>query len=119
MKNQKLELKGMKFYAFHGCLPFERQSGAEYLVDFECYYDFGPAAGCDDLSQAIDLARVYALVAAQMQIPCKLIETVAVRIADSISAEFPQLERFSVKVCKLNPPVDGECLLSAATVERP
>ena len=30
-----LELKGMRFHAFHGCLPQERVDGGEYPVGLE------------------------------------------------------------------------------------
>lgn len=113
----RLELKGMKFHANHGCLPFEKESGGEYLVDFECCLDFSKAAETDCLSDTIDLARIHTLVAEQMAVPSKLIESVASRIADAVAREYPKLRHFSVKVCKLNPPVDGECLMSSATIE--
>lgn len=115
--NGTLELCGMKFHSYHGCLSFEREKGADYLVDFKCSYDISAAASSDNLSDTVDFARIHALVAAQMSKPCKLIETVAAGIADSISGEFPELKHFSIKVSKLNPPVEGECLLSAVTIE--
>ena len=39
-----LELKGMRFHAFHGCLPQERVDGGEYLVDFSVRLDVEAAS---------------------------------------------------------------------------
>lgn len=107
----------MEFHSYHGCLPFERVQGGEYLVDFRCTCDVGAAAMSDRLEDTIDYGRVYDVVAAQMLEPSNLLEHVAGRIVAALQAEFPQLEHFGVKVTKLNPPVGGECASSSVTVE--
>lgn len=115
--NGTIEICGMKFHAYHGCLPSERVEGGEYLVDFRCAYDIGAAVVSDRLEDTIDYGRVYAVVARQMLEPSNLLEHVAGRIVAALQSEFPQLEHFSVKVAKLDPPVGGECALSSVTVE--
>lgn len=40
----KITLTGMRFYAFHGCLEWERQHGNDFQVDLECSLDLGKAA---------------------------------------------------------------------------
>ena len=104
-----LELKGMRFHAFHGCLPQERVNGGEYVVDFSVRMDVGRAAQSDELGDALDYSKVYAIVREQMEIPSNLIESVAGRIAASIRAAFPELPPFTVKLTKLAPPVGGVC----------
>lgn len=100
----KLELTGMKFHAFHGCLPFERKIGSEYIVDFEAEVDVD---GSDELNSTIDYSVIYNIVKAQMEQPSNLIEHVAGRIFKAIETEFPALEHFSIRLCKLAPPVEG------------
>ena len=117
--NGIIELSGMKFHAFHGCLPVEREKGAEYVVDFKCRCDIGAAALSDRLEDTVDYGRIYRLVATVMAHPSNLLEKVASDIAGSIQAEFPRLEWLSVRVAKLAPPVEGPCECSAVTVERP
>ena len=102
-----LELNGMRFHAFHGCLEHERLEGGEYSVDFSAEIDTQQAFLTDRLDTTLDYARVYDIVAAQMAIPSNLIENVAERIFRAIEKEFPQLEHFSVSLSKLNPPVSG------------
>lgn len=104
-----LELKGMRFHAFHGCLPRERELGGEYVVDFSVKLDVGRAAQSDELGDTLDYSKVYAIVREQMEIPSDLIENVAGRIAASVRAAFPQLPQFTVKLTKLAPPVGGVC----------
>ena len=57
-----IELTGMKFHAFHGCLPEERIAGAGYLVDFSCEYDISAAAESDCLADTLDYGAVYDIV---------------------------------------------------------
>lgn len=103
----KLELKGMRFHAYHGCLESERQNGGEYLVDFTTLVDCSDAEHDDALADTIDYGEVYEVVKREMEIPSKLIEHVGARIFRAIEQKFPDLTRFSITVSKLNPPVGG------------
>ena len=105
----RIELLGMHFRAFHGCLESERRDGGDFKVDFRCDCPIDAAADSDDLSDTIDYSRVYAVVAREMAVPSMLLEHVAGRIADGLKEEFPELEHFEVSVYKKNPPVGGEC----------
>lgn len=105
----KLELKGMEFKAYHGCLESERINGGLYLVDFCCETDCSRAALSDSLEDTLDYSLIYGLVKKEMEQPSNLIENVCARIFSSIGQAFPELEHFSVKVTKLQPPVGGSC----------
>lgn len=103
----KIELLGMHFKAYHGCLPEERVNGGEYVVDFRCSVNPESAIQTDDLEDTLDYSAVYRIVAEQMAIPSNLLEHVAGRILDAIEEAFPELEEFEISVSKLNPPVGG------------
>lgn len=109
-----LELTGMEFHAFHGCLPEEREQGNLFLVDFSAEIDVAPDS--DDLAGTVDYGAVYDVVAAQMAEPSNLIEHVCARIVRALEAAFPQLEDFSVSVAKRNPPVAGPAAWSRITI---
>ena len=113
-----IELSGMEFHAFHGCLPEERRDGNLFVVDFECEYDISKAASSDSLEDALNYAEVYDLIKAQMQIPSNLLEHLAVRIADAVSASFPQIQHLSLRVAKAHPPVSGPVKWSSVKIER-
>ena len=114
----RLELIGMRFYAYHGCLETERRIGTEYLVDFSCELDTSHAGQTDDLADTVDYSLVREIVAGEMAVPSNLIEHVAERIADALQAKIPQLGHFEVRVSKKNPPVGGECQWARITVRR-
>lgn len=115
--NGIIELTGMEFYAYHGCLPSERREGARYLVDFSCGYDITAAAESDRLEDTLDYSEIYNIVAREMSVPSNLLENVAARIVGAIRRAHPELGEFSVKVSKECPPVDGNAAWSSVTVQ--
>lgn len=109
-----LELKGMPFHAFHGCFDFEREEGADYIVDFTAECDFGDAPETDGLEDTADYSALYDIISREMDAPANLIEHVAWKILSSIRSEVPQIGHMTVRIVKLRPPVKGE--LESATV---
>ena len=116
--NGRIELTGMHFRAYHGCLESERVLGGDFRVDFSCELDTSTAERTDNLADTLDYSRIYAIVEREMQVPSQLLECVAGRIADAIRAEFPELGPFEVCVGKKNPPVGGDCEWAKVTVRR-
>lgn len=112
-----IELKGMEFHAFHGCLDSERKDGNTFRVDLEFEYSITPAAQSDALRDAVDYSRIYGIVSAQMAIPSNLLENLAARIVDAVKEYDPRIGRVRVKVGKKNPPVGGAVDWSIITCE--
>lgn len=103
----KIEVAGINVYAFHGCLEEESKIGANYIVDVTLEIDFAEAAQTDDLTKTIDYVIVYNVVRTQMAIRSKLIEHVGQRIVNELKKEFSAVKKLTVKVSKLNPPMNG------------
>ncbi len=111
-----IELEGMEFKAYHGCLPQEKVRGNNFIVDFRGELDLSAAAEGDNLEDTLNYADIYDIVSEEMSIPSELLENVAGRIVKSIAARFPQLESFSIRVSKSKPPVDGIVQWSRVTL---
>lgn len=103
----RINIEGIKLYAFHGCLEEEAKIGANYIVDVYMTTDFTKAAVSDDLKETIDYCAIYEISKKQMAIRSKLIEQVCKRIFDEVASEFKSLSSLRVKVTKLNPPMNG------------
>ena len=114
MKN-RINLYGIRTYAFHGCLEAEARIGAVYRTDIEMEVDFLQAARRDDLSATVDYGRVAQIVKDQMAIRSRLIENVAWRIHQAVRRDFPEVKRLLVRVSKPAPPVS--CAADRAVVE--
>ena len=111
-----IELEGMEFKAYHGCLPQEKVRGNNFIVDFRGELDLSAAVERDNLEDTLNYADIYDIVSEEMSIPSELLENVAGRIVKSIAARFPQLESFSIRVSKSKPPVDGIVQWSRVTL---
>jgi len=111
-----IELEGMEFHAFHGCLPTEKTIGNLFVVDVKGEVEMGAAADSDKLEDALDYSRIYDVVAREMAVASDLLENVAGRIVKALEKEIPELEDFSVRVSKRRPPVDGVCQWSRITM---
>lgn len=103
----RIELKGMKFYAYHGFYEQERDKGGWYIVDvsFNCPAD--AAIANDDITGTVNYEEVFSIVKEEMTIPSKLIEHLAGRILKRIKEEVKHVANAEVKLSKLEPPLDG------------
>lgn len=103
----RINIEGIKLYAFHGCLDEEAKIGANYIVDVYITTDFTSAAITDELLETIDYCAIYEISKKQMAIRSKLIEQVCKRIFDNIVSDFKTITSLKVKVTKLLPPMNG------------
>lgn len=106
----------MEFKAYHGCLEQEKARGNLFIVDFRGELDLSAAAESDVLDDTLNYAEIYEIVAEEMSIPSELLENVAGRIVKAIEKRFPQLVRFSVRISKKRPPVEGIAQWSRVTL---
>ncbi len=115
-KTGTIELEGMEFKAYHGCLEQEKVRGNVFTVDFKGELDLSAAAASDNLNDTLNYGEIYDIVSEEMSIPSELLENVAGRIVTAIEKAFPQLLSFSVRVSKKRPPVDGVAQWSRVTL---
>jgi len=108
MKHGVISLKGLMFYAHHGCLEEEAVIGGNYLVDINIFTDYNEAAKNDELSFTVDYCAVHEIVKTQMMIRSKLIENAAYRIAVDLKNNITSIAKVEVKVTKITPPVNGD-----------
>ena len=105
-KDGIIELKGLKFHAFHGCLPQERIVGADYSVSLRCTVDLRKAAATDNLKHTVDYSLLYNIVKSEMGTPVNLLENVAGKILKNVRYYAPAVKHATVTICKLNPPFE-------------
>src|SRR5437660_318892 len=104
--NDRIVIKGIEFYGFHGCSEAEREIGHRYEVDLEIAADLSAAGRTDDLDQTLDYAQAAGIAVAIGQgTPVKLMEALAERIAAALLDTFPSAESVRVSVRKRLPPI--------------
>ena len=100
-----ISLNNVRFRAYHGIYPEERQKGNDFVVNMKVSYK--PKTGLiHSLVDTIDYAVLFGIINATMQKPVDLLETLVQAIADNTQKQFPQVKEISVTVEKLNPPID-------------
>ncbi len=112
-----IELEGMEFKAYHGCLEHEQVVGNLFVVDFKGWLDMSKALESDELKDALDYGTLYDCIAREMGIRSNLLEHLAGRIVKAISAEFPELIKFEIRVSKKRPPVNDVVQWSRITLK--
>ena len=98
----------MKFYAFHGCYREEKRIGNHFIVDLTMDTNMAKETKSDELNDALNYVEVYELVKQEMAIRSQLLEHLSGRILDRLFEHFPQLDKATVCVAKMKPPVGGE-----------
>jgi dihydroneopterin aldolase len=114
----KIVLEGLEFYAYHGCFTEEQKIGCNYIIDLELYTDINKASENDNLDETINYSEVYNTVKQEMLKPSKLIEHVAGRILNQLFSGFEKLDRATIKISKINPPVGGQIKSAGVVLEK-
>lgn len=113
-----IQIENMEFYSFHGHFKEERIVGNKFLVNLTIETDMKEPALSDNLKDAVNYQRVYELVKQQMEIKSYLLENIAGRILDALYSEMKGIQRATVKVSKLNPPMGGKIGSVSVTMTR-
>jgi dihydroneopterin aldolase len=114
----RIELRGLRVFGYHGVLDSERQEGQEFVIDAVLWLDTAPAAATDDLSLTVNYAALAdRLVSIAAGPPVRLIETLAQRLADAAVAE-PLAREVEITVHKPQAPVGHPFDDVAVTIRR-
>jgi 7,8-dihydroneopterin aldolase/epimerase/oxygenase len=100
-----ISLNNVRFRAYHGLYPEERQKGNDFVVNMQVKYE--PKAGIiSSLEDTIDYSALFSVINLAMMEPVDLLETLVQTIAHNAHKQFPQIKEAIVSVEKLNPPID-------------
>ena len=102
-----VRLKGLKFFAFHGCSETEAENGQQFEVDVELAGDLRPAGVSDDVEKTYDFDTIYEIVKETvMGTRYNLIEALAEEISLRLLGRFPATQ-VTLKIRKPYPPMAG------------
>ena len=110
MRTDKIILKGMAFYGYHGARPVEQEIGQRFVVDIEIYKDTSTAGGSDNLIDTVSYSEIYRITKQVIEGPNrKLLENLAEIIAKTI-LESHDVEAVKVFIKKPEVPIKGSIL---------
>ncbi len=114
MAEDRIQVKGMKFFGHHGITNEEQFIGQRIEVDVEIEFDLEPAGKSDDPNLTVDYTSVFQVTKEIVEgKSVKLMETLAQTICDQLILKL-QVESAWVKVIKPNPPIENSVIESVA-----
>ena len=114
----RIILKGMTFYGYHGVLAGEKVAGQPFVVDLVLYLHLDRAGRRDDLACTVDYSQVFDAVKRVVEGErFNLVEALASTIAERVLASFP-VEGVRVRVKKPMAPVGGMLEYAAVDLRR-
>ncbi|MEG6590841.1 dihydroneopterin aldolase [Paenibacillus barengoltzii] len=103
----KIVLRHLEYYGYHGVFEEERKLGQRFYVDLELELDLHEAGVNDDLTQTVNYAEVHELVKGVVEKKSfKLIEALAEHIASVVLDTYTRVDALTVRVTKPHPPFD-------------
>lgn len=105
----KLQLRGMRFYGYHGVFAEENRLGQQFIVDLELLIDLQQAALTDELQYALDYSELHEFVRGIVEgPPVKLIEALTDQVASRVLEHYTMVNEITVRVTKPHPPFKVE-----------
>jgi dihydroneopterin aldolase len=118
--SDKISIKGIKGFGYHGVFDFEKRDGQYFFVDLDIEIDLTAASNSDLLSDSVDYSLLTAIAKEAIEkLQFDLIERLAGFIGDTIRENFPAVQSISVTVHKPSAPVSESVTDISVTITRP
>lgn len=102
----KIVMKGMQFYGYHGVFAEENKLGARYEVDVELHMPLDKPGATDSIDDTINYAEAYQVIKDIVELQVfQLIEALAEHIALRLLQTYTGINEITVCVLKPHPPV--------------
>ncbi|QSX08524.1 dihydroneopterin aldolase [Alkalibacter rhizosphaerae] len=115
----KIIMKNLGFYGYHGVLEEEKRLGQRFFVDAVLHLDLSVAGKTDDLNKTVHYGLVYETIKKQVEEKrYDLIEALGENICKDVLKEFPNIIKIVVQIRKPQAPVVGLFDYMAVELER-
>lgn len=115
----KISIKGLKIYAYHGVNPEEKRDGQNFIIDLDYYLNITKACNMDVLDDTVSYAKVVKLInRVFLEEKYDLIERAAQVVADAVLDEFEQIFKVDITLKKPEAPIKADFDYVAVTISR-
>ncbi len=116
---EKIYIKGLEIFAYHGVNPEEKRDGQKFVLDITLQADLSRAMATDNLEHTVNYAAVRKCITAAMtEKSYDLIEHTASVVADAVLAQFPRVQKITVLLKKPEAPMNAVFDYVAVEVEK-
>ncbi len=104
----RIIIKGIDFYGFHGVSQAEQELGQRFTVDVELELPLNKAGKSDQLQDTVNYCEIYSLIKEiGQQKRYALIEAMASDMAESILKGFDLVKKVDIYIKKPHAPIGG------------
>jgi dihydroneopterin aldolase len=115
----KVIIKGLHIFAYHGVNPEEKVDGQNFIVDTIIYADIERACFTDNLDDTVNYAKVVKVITAAMtDQKYDLIEKAAAKVAEHLLDLSKKINAVEVTVKKPQAPINAEFEYVAVEITR-
>lgn len=115
----KISIKGLKLFAYHGVNPEEKENGQNFVIDLDYYVNIARACQMDTLDDTVSYAKVVKTIRRVFTAEkYDLIERAAQVIADAVLDEYDDIFKVEVTLKKPEAPISAEFDYVAVSIMR-
>lgn len=115
----KILIKDLKFFAYHGVNPEEKRDGQNFILDITLYSDLSKPCLTDNVNDTVSYAKVIKTVRAVFtEKSFDLIEKAAQTVSDAILDSYPAIVKVKILLKKPEAPVKADFGFVAVEIER-
>lgn len=104
----KILMRNLSFFGYHGVLPEENKLGQKYNIDVTLHVDLIDACRSDEVLDTVNYAEVFEIVQYHTTLKqYKLIEALAQSIINEIFQKHKRVQEIEILVKKPEAPVNG------------
>eukprot|EP00210_Caulerpa_lentillifera_P004329 g4131.t1 len=102
----KIQLRDLKLFGYHGVLPEEKRDGQNFLIDATLFLSLRQPGLTDNVHHTVNYASVYEDIEQIMKGPSmNLIEHLAEKMCRRILEEYPPIKKVQVSIRKPEAPL--------------
>lgn len=105
----KIIIKGLRVFAYHGVNPEEQVNGQTFELDVEVYVSLRKAGQTDCVEDTVSYAKVTKTIhRAMTEKPFQLLEAAAKHVIQQIVEEYPRVDGVNLLLKKPEAPIKAE-----------
>lgn len=115
----KIIVKNLKIFAYHGVNPEEKENGQNFIFDIEASLSLAVPCKTDNVEDTVSYAKIIKTVTrTALSQKDDLLERVCQRVADALFGEFEKIHALKITLKKPEAPIKADFDYVAVEIER-
>jgi len=115
----KIIVKGLKIFAYHGVNEEEKINGQNFILDIMIFLNIKKNVKNDDINSTVSYSKLVKFVTGEiLKEKYNLIETVTEKLAEEILKEFKSIKKIKILLKKPEAPMSYDLEYAAVEITR-